>query len=275
MKKTNYRNLKLIIIELVLLVISICTYKYIFEVETTRRIYAEETEKFVEENKNPIFSIDKIILCSSATAVDNSDGKLNDLNISQYTDISLYINNKGRSEEITAENTVNQLFINNIKVENQIQGSKKIFNYKNPLYSGKYVELPNWQNDGILFNVVNTNEKNENANYDENIFYTDCSNPISLGYINKNFLVNGVVNRSNAVINFDGSILKDAEVDLETLKTKISFSVNLTNNFNENFVCNVSLDIDLDSENEEIYSGSLIKILDLKEDKFNFIKVSS
>ena len=254
MKKTNYRNLKLIIIELVLLVISICTYKYIFEVETTRRIYAEETEKFVEENKNPIFSIDKIILCSSATAVDNSDGKLNDLNISQYTDISLYINNKGRSEEITAENTVNQLFINNIKVENQIQGSKKIFNYKNPLYSGKYVELPNWQNDGILFNVVNTNEKNENANYDENIFYTDCSNPISLGYINKNFLVNGVVNRSNAVINFDGSILKDAEVDLETLKTKISFSVNLTNNFNENFVCNVSLDIDLDSENEEIYS---------------------
>ena len=132
MKKTNYRNLKLIIIELVLLVISICTYKYIFEVETTRRIYAEETEKFVEENKNPIFSIDKIILCSSATAVDNSDGKLNDLNISQYTDISLYINNKGRSEEITAENTVNQLFINNIKVENQIQGSKKIFNYKNP-----------------------------------------------------------------------------------------------------------------------------------------------
>ena len=108
MKKTNYRNLKLIIIELVLLVISICTYKYIFEVETTRRIYAEETEKFVEENKNPIFSIDKIILCSSATAVDNSDGKLNDLNISQYTDISLYINNKGRSEEITAENTVNK-----------------------------------------------------------------------------------------------------------------------------------------------------------------------
>lgn len=274
MKKTNYRNLKLIIIELVLLVISICTYKYIFEVETTRRIYAEETEKFIEENNNPIFSIDKIILCSSANAVDNSDGKMENLDISQFTDIALYINNKGRSEEITAENTVNQLFINNIKVENQIQGSKKIFNYKNPLYSGKYVELSNWQNDGILFNVVNTNKKNENANYDENIFYTDCSNPISLGYINKNFLINGVVNRSNAVINFDGSILKDAEVDLETLKTKISFSINLTNNFNEKFVCNVNLDIDLDSENEEIYSGSLIKILDLDEEEFKFIKVS-
>ena len=72
---------------------------------------------------------------------------------------------------------------------------------------------------------------------------------------------------------FDGTILKSAGIDVKELETKISFSINITNNYNEKFVCNLSLDIDLDSEEEGIYSGYLIKMLNPEGDKYNFIKV--
>ena len=115
LKKENNRNIKLIILETALLMISIFTYIYIFQVETTKRIYEEETSKFIQDNKNPVFKIEEIILYSSANAIDNSNGELKDINISQFTDIAIRINNKTKSEEISAENTINQLFINNIK----------------------------------------------------------------------------------------------------------------------------------------------------------------
>ena len=256
-KKVNY---KLIIIELILLIISVATYRYIFQVQLTRKIYGEESAKFVEDNKTPVFKINKIVLYSSANAIDKSNNTLKDIDISQFTDIEIYIDNKGKSEEITAENTVNQLFINNIKIESQNQEGEKIFNYKNPENVGKYVELENWRDDGILFGVAKTNKKNQEANYNKNIFYTDCSNPISLGFINKNIITDGQIDSTDALIKFDGSILRDANVDLDSLKTNISFTINLVNNYNEDFVCNVKIENDLKSGEDDIYSGYLIKV---------------
>ena len=180
LNKVNKINIIILVIDIILLVVSIFTYKYIFQRETGKMIYLEESEWFATENKNPIFKIEKIILYSSANAIDNSNGELKNLDISQFTDIEIFINNKSKSEEISAENTVNELFIDNIKIESESDTGEKIFNYKNPLNCGKYVDLENWRDDGILFNVLNSNQKNEVANYDENIFYTDCSNPISL-----------------------------------------------------------------------------------------------
>ena len=180
LNKVNKINIIILVIDIILLVVSIFTYKYIFQRETGKMIYLEESERFATENKNPIFKIEKIILYSSANAIDNSNGELKNLDISQFTDIEIFINNKSKSEEISAENTVNELFIDNIKIESESDTGEKIFNYKNPLNCGKYVDLENWRDDGILFNVLNSNQKNEVANYDENIFYTDCSNPISL-----------------------------------------------------------------------------------------------
>ena len=273
--KASKRNKIILIINIVLLIVSIIAYKYIFQVETGRRIYLEESEKFVAENESPVFEINKIILYSSANAIDNSNGELKSLDISQFTDIELFINNKAKSEEITAENTINELFIDNIKIESNSEKGEKIFNYKNPLNCGKYMELDNWLNDGILFKVINSNEKNKNANYDENIFYTDCSNPISLGYLNKNILTNCEVNSNNASISFDGSILSDAGINLEDLKTKITFTVHIVNNFNEKFICNIKIDNDLIDETGEnsIYSGYLMKIINPVDDEFNFIKI--
>lgn len=273
MKKRKINTTLVLTIDIILLVLSIFTYRYIFSVESLKKNYAEETTKFIENNENPVFKIGQIILYSSANAIDNSNGNLKDIDISQFTDMEIYIDNKVKSEEITAENTINEMYINNIKIESKSSESEKIFNYKNPQNCGKYVDLSNWEADGILFNITRTNDEDKEANYDHNIFYTDCSNPISLGYINKNILTGCEVSKEVGTVAFDGTILKSAGIDVKDLKTNISFSINITNNYNEKYVCNLSLDVDLESEEEGIYSGYLIKMLNPEGDKYNFIKV--
>ena len=275
MKRRKINIISTIIVILILFLISVLGYKYIFEVETLRTRYAKESVEFVENNNNPVFKIGQIILFSSANATDNSDGKLKNIDISQFTDMAIYIDNKGKVKEITPENTINEIYIDNIKIEGASNMGEKIFNYKNPKNTGKYVDLSNWQQDGILFSVLNTNPKNDLANYDEPIFYTDCSNPISLGLINKNILTNCEVSEETGSITFDGSILRGANVNLKDLKTKVSFTINVTNNYNEKYACNVELDIDLESENQEIYSGYLVKMFKPQGVEYNFVKVSN
>lgn len=273
MERRKINTTLVLTIDIILLLLSIFIYKYIFDVETLKKNYSKETIEFIENNENPTFRVGQIILYSSANAVDNSNGDLKDIDISQFTDMEIYIDNKVKESKITAENTINEMYISNIKIESQSNDGEKIFNYKNPQNCGKYVELSNWEADGILFNITRTNEENKNANYDHNIFYTDCSNPISLGYINKNILKGCEVSKELGTITFDGNLLKSAGIDVKDLKTKISFSINITNNYNEKFVCNLSVDIDLESEDEGIYSGYLIKMLNPEGDKYNFVKV--
>lgn len=271
-QKINSRAI--LIINIILLIFLIVAYRYIFSIEKVRKVYAEEMVAFAENNENPVFSIDKIIIHNSAHAVDNSDGELSDIDISQFSDLEIFIDNKGKSEEITGENTINEMYITNIKIESQEKNGEKILNYKNPHNCGKYVDLNNWEADGILFNITRTNDEDEEANYDHNIFYTDCSNPISLGYINKNILEGCAVSKDLGTIAFDGRILKSANIDKEDLNSKISFSINITNNFNEKFVCNLTIDLNFESEDEGIYDGYFIKILNPEGQNYNFIKVS-
>lgn len=271
-RKINSRAI--LIINIILLIFLIVAYRYIFSIEKVRKVYAEEMVAFAENNENPVFSIDKIIIHNSAHAVDNSDGELSDIDISQFSDLEIFIDNKGKSEEITGENTINEMYITNIKIESQEKNGEKILNYKNPHNCGKYVDLNNWEADGILFNITRTNDEDEEANYDHNIFYTDCSNPISLGYINKNILEGCAVSKDLGTIAFDGRILKSANIDKDDLNSKISFSINITNNFNEKFVCNLTIDLNFESEDEGIYDGYFIKILNPEGQNYNFIKVS-
>lgn len=275
MKKNKLRIV--LVLDIILLIVSFFAYKHIFQTETGKRIYSTEAVKFSEENKNSVFKIEKIILYSGANVIDNSNGELKSLDISQFTDMEIFIDNKSKSEELTPENTINELFIEGIKIEGAdgLNG-QKIFNYKNPLSCGKYSDLLNWNDDGILFKVLNSNDQNNEANYDEPVFYTDCSNPISLGYINKDILTNCEVNSNNASISFDGSILKSAGIALKDLDFNLSFNLHLVNNYNEEFVSNIVIDNKLSDKNGDdgIYSGYMMQIINPQDDQYKFIKVS-
>lgn len=275
MKK--YKTLIILIIELMVLVFVIFGYRHIYKSVKAQKLYLTESENFVNANKNPVFRIKSITLVSSANAVDNSDGNLKNIDISQFTDISIDIDNTGKSSEITAENTINELYITGIKkrTNSDPMGQKLRVNYKNPYDNGKFVDIDNYKEDGILFKVYRKNEEMDTANYNLPTFYTDCSNPISLGYVNKDLLTGCEVNSDSGSIAFDGTILKSADVNLKDIEPTIGLSINITNNQNEKFICNCDIKVDLSSNaSEGIYTGYVMTIMNTDDDRYKFLKVS-
>lgn len=90
--------------------------------------------EIADENENSIFNVQKILLYSSANAISNSkDQSLKDMSICQYTDLSIYIDNSQSSSELTDENSVKELYIDNIVMTSNVDKGTKILNYKNSL----------------------------------------------------------------------------------------------------------------------------------------------
>ena len=269
----------LIIAIIVLIFMSSLVYRNVISVKRANNILAKEMETIVEENKEPVFTIQKVVLYSSAEYEDLSvEQNLQDISIHQYTDIALYISNdktqdgsmkaKNTEYELTEANTVSELYIDEIKVESKKDLGIKLFNYKNPLEIGKCRTIEN-SVERIDFNIIHKNEDNK-KDYTNPTFFTDCYNPITVGMLNKNVLEHCTAS-NDGTLALDGSILKNAGVNLEELQTVISFKVHLKNNLNEEFVCNVVLENDLGNGTETIYDGYLLKVLsseDLNNLKF-------
>ena len=256
MKKFKFKikNVKLAFVVLIVLaiILLILYYQFVFANAFSRNNFANQMVEIAEENESPIFSIQRILLYNSANAVDNSENQsLSDLAISQYTDISIYIDNSQTVSDLTDENTVKELYIDNISITSNSENGNKILNYKNPLNFGKYQDIIKPESDRIDFNIVNTNNENENHNYDEPTFYTDCSNPISLGYINKDLLTNYSVSGDSSSVSFNGKVLQEANINLEDINYTLSFTIHIVNNLNQKFAYNMKLDVDLDG----IYEG--------------------
>ena len=93
-KNFVFRNSKkiLVVLILILCVLAYCYYDLIFHESFAREDFSNQVVKMAEQNENPIFKVHKIILYSSANAVDKSENEsLKDLSICQYTDIAIYI----------------------------------------------------------------------------------------------------------------------------------------------------------------------------------------
>ena len=205
MKKFNFKikNVKLAFVLLIIAAIAVLLLYYIFVFSNlvSRHNFANQMVEISDENEQTVFSIQKIMLYSSANAVDNSENQsLNNMSISQFSDISLYIDNSKISSDLTDENTIKELYIDNIYLSTQSENGTKILNYKNPLNFGKYQNVEQASNNRIDFKIINTNQENESNNYDEPTFYSDCSNPISLGYLNKDLLTNYSVSDNSKTI---------------------------------------------------------------------------
>lgn len=271
--KLNIKQISAILIVLVLL-LSLIFIK-ILHTKIVNHKFSKNSTSFVENNEQPTFKINKLLMYSSAGVTDNSIGEvMQDIDISQYTDISIEIDNKEKIKELTDENTVKELYIDNIKIENSAEKGEKILNYKNPYLQGKFKMLQNCENNKIDFKILKTNQENDDMNYDEANFYTDCSNPISLGFINKNIVTRYAVSEKKNSVSYDGSILKNTNLDIKDIRTKISFQIHIKNNENKDFICNVVIDDTLNEDNQEIYKGYVLKVENTDNKKFNFIQIN-
>ncbi len=275
MKKFKIKNEKLFftILIIALFIIFLLYYNLVFSVVFARNAFANEMIEISDENENPIFTIQKVLLYSSANALDNSqDQSLKDMSINQYTDISIYIDNISTVSELTDENTIKQLYIDNIVATSSADIGTKILNYKSPLEFGKYKTIEAPENNRIDFNIVNTNSQNESNDYTTPTFYTDCSNPISLGYMNQDILTNYAVSQDANTVSFNGKVLKEANVNLEDINYTLTFKIHIVNNLNQKFVYNMKLDVNLNDNNGGIYNGYIFKGKNTSGKEYRFFK---
>lgn len=277
MKKLNFKvkNAKLafVILMILLFIIFLLYYNYILFNSFAKNKFANDMIEIADENENSVFNIQKILLYSNATANDNSeDQSLKNMSISQYSDISIFIDNTSYITDLTNENTIKELYIDNISIQANSDKGTKILNYKNPLNFGKYKEIEIPKNDRIDFNIINTNSENENHDYSAPTFYTDCSNPITLGYLNKDLLTNYSVADGSNTISFNGKVLKEAEVNLDDINYTLKFKIHIVNNLNEKFVYDMSLDVNLDDDNGGIYNGYVYRGKTTSGKEYRFFK---
>lgn len=260
--KFKIKNVRLAFILLMILafIVLLLYYNFVFSTVSARNKFANEMIEISDDNETSIFNIQKILLYSSANAIDNSENQsLKDLSICQYTDLSIYIDNSSSSSELTDENTIKELYIDNINITSASDIGSKVLNYKNPLSFGQYKEVRSPDNNRIDFNVINTNQENENNNYDEPTFYTDCSNPITLGYLNKDILTNYSVSEASNTVSFNGKVLKEANINLADINYTLNFTIHIVNKLDQNFAYNMKLDVNLDDDNGGIYNGYVYK----------------
>lgn len=275
MKKFKIKNERLVftILIITLFMVFLLYYNLVFSVVFARNSFANEMIEISDENENSIFTIQKILLYSSANAIDNSqDQSLKDMSINQYTDISIYLDNTNVSSELTNENTIKELYIDNIVVTSSANMGTKILNYKNPLDFGKYREIKEPENNRIDFNIVNTNSENESNDYANPTFYTDCSNPISLGYMNKDILTNYAISQDANTVSFNGKVLKEANINLDDINYTLTFKIHIVNNLNQKFVYNMKLDVNLNDDNGGIYNGYVYRGKTVSGNEYRFFK---
>lgn len=303
----NKRELIKIILILVLLIIIICALRSIFKKNYCIKQFSSQVVNMFDENKNSSFYISQVLIYSSADGEDKSDDQsLKDISISQYSDIAIYISNDNNIQGLSEENTINELYISNIKIETSQKKGKFIFGYKDPKYFGKYSNIVNSLNDKntenlsstttmqntvnlatadttqdidtidenskIEFNVIHSNSEEVEDSTEAN-FFTDCSNPITLGFINYEIVNNFKLTKENKLLSFNGTILKEANVDLEKITPKISFEIHLVNNLNEEYYRKVYLDIELENTEGSIEDGYIISWSRYNQNDVGFIKV--
>lgn len=276
MKKIKVKNHKAVftILILILCLLLFLYYDLIFKVTYAKDEFANQAVAIADQNNNPVFKIHKILVYSSANAIDKSENEsLKDLSIFQYSDIAIYLDNTSAIYDMTNENTLKQLYIDNISITTGSSKGHQYVTYKNALDFAKYKKIQETKNDKIEYKIVNTNDENNNQDYSNPTFYTDCSNPLTLEYMNEDILTNYSASSDSNTISFNGKVLQEANVNLKDINYTLNFTINLVNNANEKFICPVRLNVDLSGNDGGIYKGYKYDNTSVSGYEYNFIKL--
>lgn len=274
MNQDKKNKIFLIVLLLILISLIFCIIRFVILEIYWRNNDTKYAEEIYEKNKETVFRISKIINYSSAEAIDNSE-TLQDFDISQYSDFAIFIDNHYEIEELTEENTVKELYIDNFKIKLPEENTGKSQNiyYKNPYNMGKFRKYEyDVIEEKLEYDIIYKNDENEEEFYNTPVFFTDCSNPISISYINDDIYTDYSVEK-NSTISYDGRVLEDIDIKLEDITPRISFTIHIKNNLNEEFVCNVAFNVNFENEEGSIYSGYFVEIEEGFENQYKFFKL--
>ena len=266
-KKTNSRALKLISILLIL--IFICSLSYIFFLRNyfNNKNFEEYNLLIANSNSSIPFSLNKIVLYSSSTAStvnSYNDNSVQALDISQYCDISLYINNDNNS-------IIKKLYIDNISISNSEIGTPYL--YKKSLSD---IEKCSYDSSKIITNQFQYNiiSKDLPIDYENYELYSDGSTPITIGFFNENIKSNYLLTEEE--IKNSISFLKDAHIPLSSINCSISFVLNIITVKDEHYICNINISIQFENKDgASIYNAGFVTN-EISSDKLSkFIKIES
>lgn len=248
LKEINSKSLKLLLILTAILLVCCIIYFTFIQGFFIKKELENDSIMFSTMNENIPFSIRKIILFSSSTAEASSVNQLLSLDISQYCDIGIYIN------ELNDSNlSISSLYIDNITISSTEIGTpclyKKIVTDLGKCSFSEDAII----NDRFDFNIVNLEN---DLNYDNYELYSNCTTPISLGFYNKN-IKTGFLSDSSEIL-YNGTLLKDATIPLSSIDCNVSFTINIITNSSEHYICNISFDIPFEDEEGSIYDNGYV-----------------
>lgn len=252
----------LILIICLLIAITLLCFLSYFTIQKmlVKYTFNKDIANFVSKNQKEIFSLDKIFLFSSCDATSNDTQKaLWDLDIFQYTDIAIYLNNNS-SQGLTNENTIKNLWIDHIEYGMTPELGTPTLYFKDINEFGKSSKISDNQiQDSLNYTVV---EGDSPIDYSKPMIDESVSSPITLEFINQDVKKNTIISNTNSLV-FDGSLLSKANIPINSIRSSVSFRINIINNLDEMFSCNVSLEIPLQNSDEEsIIEGNITKTFD-------------
>lgn len=250
LKNINLKSLKLLFLFITILVICLIVYCFYINIFFIKKNFEKEYITISDSNQDIPFSIDKMILFSSATANTSSKNTTTlDVNISQYCDIGIYINSSKQDNVL-----INSLYIDNINITSPQLGTPCLYKKSiNDLGKCTFSE-DNIIQDNFSFNITNLEEE---INYDNYEIYNNCSTPISLGFYNKDVKTNFLLDNSES--KYDGTLLKNAMIPQTSLNCKVSFAVNIITTDGSHYISNISFDVPFENKDNSIYNDGYIK----------------
>lgn len=269
--KTNWIKFFLILCSLIII---IALSLFIVTNWLGRNKFTDELDRFA--NKSSVFSLSKIYCYSSASGINNTEGKaMWDVNVSQYTDIALGLsinnvnndltNNLGNSNsqvvDTSPKYSISKIYIDNISFSNNNTGALSlsyipILNFG--LISNEELTKPSEQQSKIDFNIVDDKEILLNNIVPEPSIDKNLILPITLRYLNSNIKTDHAITNIEEKLAFDGSILKRASIPLSSIKNEVTFNIHIVTNSSEEYMYPVHLQIPLQNEDnsKNIYDGS-------------------
>lgn len=264
MKETNKKALKLICILMLFIIICTIIYFSFFQDLLIKNSLEKDGINFSELNETIPFSVKKVILFSNATAESNSVNQQLCLDISQYSDIGIYLN-KIEDNSIS----ISSLYIDNIIISSSEIGTSYLYKKSTSDLGKCSFDENNIINDTVYFNII---DSNDDLNYDNYELYNNGNSAISLGFYNKNIKTGFFPDNSEVYHN--GTLLKEASIPLSSLKCTISFRINIVTNSNEHYICNMNFDIPFEDDNGSIYDTGYITKEIYSKDLDKFIRLN-
>lgn len=254
-RRKKIDNKKFIVLSLCLLISLIIFYLLINFVYNKFKVKSNLEKDIVNNSSevSDIFKLNKIVLFSSANATNNETTRdLWNLNIYQYTNIAIYLDNNEKTS-LNEQNTIKKLYLDNINFGSLPDKGTPSLYYKDiKTFGTSDLFEYNKINESLEFNIINFDEALDTSKPN---FYTTCQIPITIEFVNNNVKENAIIPNHGMPLKFDGSLLSKANISLNSILCNLSFNINIVNNLDEKFVYNANISVPLEDGDNSIYDG--------------------